>query len=311
MNGFVGQDAEMVFREGKAVFVTAEERERLFVRFGAEVLSWCGELPALVESLATRWNLEVTGSDGGGTSRVFRCLRRDDGTSVWLKLTPDPVIAREEAQALCAWAGRRSVVALRAQDPAAGALLLEGVAPGVPARQLAWRPFQAAAMLQDLRDPLPARAPDSSLRPLSHRVGFLFDLTARRLEASGEGAEVSSAVLARSRESALHLADSGPVSLVHGDLHSANALWGPASGLVAIDPRPSWGDPDFDVLDWVLEGAVDMGELQRRIGELAGLVPALSPERVLAWCRALAVLLAVPRLRGRREDPHTRFLLSL
>lgn len=301
----------MVFREGKAVFVTEEERERLLLRFGSEVLSWCEGLPDLVEVLAGRWDLEVTGSGGGGTSRVFRCLRRDDGTVVWLKLTPDPLIAREEAEALDAWAGRRSVVALRAQDAAAGALLLEAVTPGVPAREEAWSPSQVAVMLRDLRDPPPVRAPGSSLRPLSHRVGFLFDLTARRLEASGMGDRVPSAVLSRSREAALHLADGGPVSLVHGDLHSANVLSGPASRLVAIDPRPSWGDPDFDVLDWVLEGAVGMGELQRRIEGLAETVPGLSPERVLAWCRALAVLLAVPRLRARPDDPHTRFLLSL
>jgi len=166
-------------------------------------------------------------------------------------------------------------------------------------------------MLRDLRDPPPVRAPDSLLRPLSHRVGFLFDLAVRRLEASGLGDRVSPAVLFRSREAALQLADGGPVSLVHGDLHSANVLSGPAFRLVAIDPRPSWGDPDFDVLDWVLEDAVGMGELRRRIEELAETVPSLSPERVLAWCRALAVLLAVPRLCARRDDPHTRFLLSL
>ncbi|MEO3783937.1 aminoglycoside phosphotransferase family protein [Actinocorallia sp. B10E7] len=301
----------MTFEEGEAVFVSPGERERLVVRFGPEVLSWCEELPALVKALTDRWGLEVIGSGGGGTSRVFRCMRRDGRAPVWLKLTPDPVIAGEEAEALQAWAGRPSVVRLQAQDVDSGALLLQDVAPGVPARRLAWRPSQAAALLRDLRHPpLPVR-PRSVLRPLSDRVGFLFELTARRLHALGMDDLLPPPAVERARKSALRLAGSGPVSLVHGDLHTANVLSGPASRLVAIDPRPAWGDPDFDAVDWVLEGAVCLEELQRRIEELAALVPGLSRDRLLAWCRALAVLLAVPALHTRRDDPHIRFLLGL
>ncbi|MGJ3560381.1 hypothetical protein ACR6C2_25120 [Streptomyces sp. INA 01156] len=48
------------------------------------------------------------------------------------------------------------------------------------------------------------------------------------------------AVLGRARARALELAESGPVALVHGDLHSANVLSGPGARMVAIDPRPAW-----------------------------------------------------------------------
>jgi streptomycin 6-kinase len=293
--------------------VGPEVRDRLVVRFGPEVLGWCDVLPVVVGRLVARWDLELVGAGGGGTSRVFRCVRREDGSPVWLKLTPDPVIAAEEAEALRAWAGTSSVVTLLAQELGEGALLLESVEPGVPVRELAWRLPEVAVLLRDLRAPSPAPARRSVLRPLSHRIGFLFDLTSRRLAGAGAGRSglFDSAVLGRARTAALELATSGPVGLVHGDLHPANVLSGPGAGMVAIDPRPAWGDPDFDTVDWVLEGVVERAGLERRIEELSVLVPGLSPDRVLGWCRALAVLIAVPRVCDRRHDPETEFLVSL
>ncbi|WP_106401848.1 aminoglycoside phosphotransferase family protein [Actinocorallia populi] len=284
--------------------VPAEARERLSVRFGPGVLAWCEALPVLVGEFAARWGLELSGADGGGTSRVFRC-RREDGSQVWLKLTPDPVIAREEAEALRSWAGSPSVVSLLEGDLEAGVLLLGGVEPGVPALRSSWSVPQAAALLRGLRDASPLRGEGSVLRPLEERVRFLFDLAGRGPAASLGGA------LERGRAAALELASGGHAALVHGDLHPGNVLWGPGGRLVAIDPRPAWGDPDFDAVDWALEGVRDGEELERRAAELASLVPGSSPERVLGWCGALAVLLAASRLRAGLHGPETRFLVEL
>jgi streptomycin 6-kinase len=291
--------------------ITPEVRDRLVVRFGAEVLAWCDELPALVSELAARWNLDLVAAGGGGTSRVFRCLRRDTGASVWLKLTPESSIAREEAEALRAWAGTPSVVTLLAEDLAAGALLLENVEPGVPARQLAWNLPEVAVLLRDLRVSAPESRGRSVLQPLSRRIDFLFDLTDRRLAAARVNGLVASAVLAGARSAALELAASGPVGLVHGDLHPANVLSGPGARMVAIDPRPTWGDPDFDAVDWVLEGAEGLARLEQRIEKLAAMVPGQSPDRVQGWCRALAALIAVPRICKGRDDAETQFLMAL
>ncbi|MEU9321710.1 aminoglycoside phosphotransferase family protein [Streptomyces sp. NPDC048295] len=291
--------------------VAPEVRDRLVVRFGADVLGWCDELTTLVHELAARWNLDLVEAGGGGTSRVFRCLQRDTGTSVWLKLTPEPLIAREEAEALRTWADMPSLVTLLAADLAAGALLLEHVEPGVPARQLAWNVPEVAALLRDLRVSLPVPGEHSVLRPLSHRIDFLFDLTERRLAAARANGLVAPTVLGQARAAALELAASGPVGLVHGDLHPANVLSGPGARMVAIDPRPTWGDPDFDAVDWVFEGVADPTVLEQRIEELAALVPGMSPRRVLGWCRALAALIAVPRMCAGRDDAETRFLMAL
>ncbi|MFE0331586.1 aminoglycoside phosphotransferase family protein [Streptomyces sp. NPDC003753] len=291
--------------------VAPEVRDRLVVRFGVEVLDWCDALPALVGELAARWNLDVVATGGGGTSRVFRCLRRDTGTSAWLKLTPQPAIAREEAEALRAWAKTPSVVTLLTDDLAAGALLLENVEPGVPVRQLAWNLPRLAALLRDLRGSAPVPGEHSVLRPLSHRINFVFDLTDRRLAAAGADGLFAPAVLEQARASALELATGGPVGLVHGDLHPANVLSGPGARMVAIDPRPAWGDPDFDAVDWVLAGVTSFAALEQRIEQLARMVPGQSPHRVLRWCRALAAVNAVPGMCAGRDDAETRFLMLL
>jgi streptomycin 6-kinase len=167
-----------------------------------------------------------------------------------------------------------------------------------------------AALLRELRADPPAPGEHSVLKPLSHRIGFLFDLADRTLAADRTGPFPPGA-LSRSREAALALAATGPVGLVHGDLHPANALSGPGGRMVAIDPRPAWGDPDFDAVDWALDGITDAGALKERVRKLADLVPGQSPDRVRDWCRALAPLLALPGIRAGREDPETAFLVAL
>lgn len=287
-------------------------RDRFVLRFGPEVVAWCDALPDLVREFAARWGLDPVDTHGGGTSRVFRCVRRDAGVPVWLKLTPEPTIAREEAEALRRWAGAPSVVDLPAEDMAAGVLLLADVSPGRPVKQLAWQLPEVAAVLRDLRAATPAGSEERTvLRPLADRVAFIFDLAERRPAAAEPADRFDPALLDRGRAASLALATGGPVRLVHGDLHPANVLSGPGARMVAIDPRPSWGDPDFDTVDWVLDGVADLATLERRIGTLASMVPGMSPERVLGWCRAQAALFAAPRVRAGREDARTRFLLAL
>ncbi|MDF3301449.1 aminoglycoside phosphotransferase family protein [Streptomyces tropicalis] len=294
------------------VRVVPEVRDRLVVRFGAGALAWCDALPELVGRLAERWDLDVLAAGGGGTSRVFRCARRGTAAAVWLKLTPEPAIAREEAEALRAWTATPAVVGLLESDLSAGALLLEDVQPGVPAGRLARGLPEVAGLLRGLRAASPAPGGPSVLRPLSHRIAFLFDLAGRRLAAAGADDVSVRDLLDRARPAALELAEGGPVGLVHGDLHPGNVLSGPGARLVAIDPRPAWGDPDYDAVDWVLGGASDLRALEQRIGTLSALVPGLSSRRVLDWCRALAVLDAVPSLcAGRPDDAGTRFLREL
>jgi streptomycin 6-kinase len=170
-----------------------------------------------------------------------------------------------------------------------------------------------AALLRDLRQSAPGRPRRSGLRPLAERIRLLSALAERRLTAAGglRLPDRARPLLERAHAASLALCDSGPVGLVHGDLHAGNVLVTTGGRLVAIDPRPTWGDPDFDAVDRVLDGVLDLPALERRAEELASLVPGQSADRVLAWCRALAGFSAAPALCAGRDDARTRFLTVL
>ncbi|MEU6172672.1 aminoglycoside phosphotransferase family protein [Streptantibioticus parmotrematis] len=351
--------------------VPQDARVRLVARFGPCAEEWCDTLPERLGLLAGRWSLALGEQSGGGTSRVVRC-RLADGADAYLKLTPDPDIARQEAEALRLWdCGGRTPRLLDAAQ-AEGALLIAAVdgADGRAARTLAEslregtdgefgpggrageRLGEVAVLLASLRGRVPG--PGTGLPSLAERIDFLFELTRRRIDAAAAvtvsaGTSATAAVTATEaaavtvptavekeasteadrepgpgdlvvtpelvegcRRAALALARSGPAFLVHGDLHPGNVLDpGGGAGLVAIDPRPCVGDPDFDAVDWVLAGVRSEAAVHDRIRRLVELVPGLDEARVRGWCRATAVIIAGPRAARGARDPHTRLLLGL
>jgi streptomycin 6-kinase len=155
------------------------------------------------------------------------------------------------------------------------------------------------------------------LPPLSERIEFIFGLIRSRLTGARAAPLVEPGLVTAGHELARTLAQTGPTALVHGDLHLANILIARQPGqpsqpslLVAIDPRPCLGDPDFDAVDWVLApGATQTPG--HRIEELCGLVPGLDADRLWAWCRATAVIIVVQHLHNRPPDARIPFLLQL
>ena len=289
----------------------AEGRRKLADRFGPAGDAWGDELPGLVERCCRRWGLTLDQAVSGGTARVF-LGQQPGGRRVVLKLTPDSEIAGDEATALRAWAAARQVVDLLETDIAAGALLLEAVQPGTKVSDWPALPPLAdvAGLLTALRQ---VHGPDtSSLPTAADGLEIMFDRTERYRASPPVAALVPAGLVDRARRTARELAQSGPAALVHGDLHPANVLdGGPARGLVAIDPRPSLGDPDWDAVDWVMTRAASRAEIQDRIAQLAGLVPGLDGDRVWRWCLAAAVVLAVQRLRQHPPDDAAGLLLDL
>ena len=81
--------------------------------------------------------------------------------------------------------------------------------------------------------------------------------------------------------------------------------------MVAIDPRPCPGDPAFDAVDWVLASGGGEAAVQDRIDRLAGYLDEVDADRVWAWCRGLAVVVAVSRLSRRADDQVGRDLLGI
>lgn len=286
-------------------------RVRLARRFGPDVAVWCEALPDLADDLAGRWRLTLASAwPNGGTSVVFPC-ESAAGEQRVLKLTPDPEIAAGEAVALTAWHACPHTVPLHAADPGRGALLLERVRPGTRlADERDPYPIEEIVpLLQDLCQPVP----DLELPALKDRADFLLDLTSQRLEQYPAAAEhVPPGLVEASRERASGLAGSGPRMLIHGDLHPGNVLRGaPGRGLVAIDPRPCLGDPAFDAIDWVLADGGDGPEVRQRAERLASRVTGLDPDRVWAWCRAMAVVIGVIALIARDDVTAGERLIAL
>jgi len=244
--------------------------ERMVARFGPGVLTWVDALPELIGRLTDRWDLTVVRHLPGGTSHALLCHRRGT-TPVVLKLTPEAHIAVEEHAALTAWASSPRMVDVLDADLASGALLLEWLEPGTPARG---RPVPLVVdLLRELHLP-----PVDGFRPLRERVDFVFDLLrGRRPDVLDE--------VERGRKMALALAeDRVEPKLLHGDLHQENVLDAGPRGLVAIDPRPCVGDPATDAVDFAFEGP----DLRDRIEALSAVVDG---DRLFAWCEAFAVFL--------------------
>lgn len=110
----------------------------------------------------------------------------------------------------------------------------------------------------------------------------------------------------------MELATSGPVALIHGDLHPANVLdAGPGRGAVAIDPRPGLGDPALDAIDWMFVPMARGGTIDDGLKALAPHVADFDAERVRAWCVAMAPLVALSPLRRGERSPFTDAVLEL
>jgi streptomycin 6-kinase len=306
--GAPGHDERMLDPD---FLLDADGRERLIVRFGAGVDSWCAALPKLVELCCLRWHLELDQALSGNTSRVFIGRQHGDN-GVVLKLTPDRAIANEEALALRAWAATPHAVGLLDADLEAGALLLERIEPGTKVGdepELA-PASEVAELLIGLRcttsydgAQLPALA--QGLESMFARIGGL-------RSNPRVSPVVAPHLLAHGHRIARELAGSGPAGLLHGDLHVSNMLRaGPARGLVAIDPRPCSGDLTFDAIDWTLDRATSTDEVHERIGQLGKLVPDLDRDRLRRWCQATAAAIAVLRLRHHPPDGTTQLLLQL
>jgi streptomycin 6-kinase len=288
-------------------------RERLLDRFGPDAEPWCDGLAGLVAAYCERWRLELDEALSGGTSRVF--LGRQGGDRpVVLKLTPDPSVAVSEAVALRAWARTPHAVDLLESEPEAGVLLLDRVMPGTKAAALAALPSleDFAELLAGLRD---AQGQDvAALRSSAEGLDFIYRLIARRASDPYVSRFVPPDMVARGRERALELsASASDRGLVHGDLHLSNILdGGPARGLVAIDPRPSYGDRTWDAIDMALARVASAAELDDRISRMTALVPGLNGGRLHQWCQATAVINVVQFLFRRRDAGAVpdKFLLS-
>jgi streptomycin 6-kinase len=191
-------------------------------------------------------------------------------------------------------------------------LLLENIEPGTKVSDQPEPPpvSEVAELLTGLRGA--ARYDGGQLPTLAQGMESMFSRIGGLLSNPRLSSLVPAQVLADGHRKARELASDGPAGLLHGDLHLSNILRAaPPRGLVAIDPRPGVGDLTFDAIDWTLDRATSIDEVNERIGQLCRLVPDLDRDRLWRWCQATAAALAVLRLRHRPQDGTTQLLLRL
>ncbi|HEY2550201.1 MAG TPA: aminoglycoside phosphotransferase family protein [Streptosporangiaceae bacterium] len=291
--------------------MVAEITDCLSLRFGSGIAAWCSAVPALADEVAGRWGLTLGDRYAyGASSVVLYCSVAGGGRAV-LKLSPDPPFLADQAAMLCLFASSGKVPDVLAVDPAAGAVLLESIEPGTAADELKHPP--SAQEWGDLILALhhAAPPPPGFPRDLRGRCDEFFARIGRRLSEPPIGQRVRPADLDRAAHRYGLLLDSAPSRvLLHGDLHLGNVLdGGPARGLVAIDPRACTGDPCFDAVDYALDGAGQDGVGNR----CAALAPAagLDPDRLYAWCRAIAPIIAISRIGDPGRQQAVAELLAL
>jgi streptomycin 6-kinase len=289
---------------------TKDLTARLIRRYGDGVTSWCAGLPALAVAMSRRWQL-VLGDPflAGNSSAAFRCVRAD-GTPAVLKLSPDRPVVAEQVTTLKLFEPGGSVPAVLEADIEAGAVLLEMIEPGTPAGELPVPPSAAewARLLSNLHL---AVVPTDYPRDLRGQCDGFFDRIGRRVAEPDIGCWVSAADVERgaARCRALVATESARV-LLHGDLHLSNVLdGGPARGLVAIDPRACVGDPCFDAVDYLLDGA-GLDGVATRCAALAA-ASGLDESRLLEWCRGVAPVVVISYLNRPGAAPAVAEMLAL
>ncbi|MBD0338343.1 MAG: phosphotransferase [Thermoleophilia bacterium] len=244
---------------------------------------WRARAPALAAACAEAWSLRLGEAYEHGHASLTLRAELPDGTPVVLKVGFPHAEAERESDALLHYGGR-GAVRLLAHDPERNALLLERCEPGTSLWEVEDDEEAmsiAASVLRRLWSLPPA--PDHSFRVLADEadawLGQLradWDVLGRPFERA-----LVDAAVAAVRE----LAPSQPrLVLCHQDFQGSNVLRAEREPWLAIDPKPTVGEPAFDVASLLRDRRWDVRApvIRRRLDLLAGELE-LDRERLRGW----------------------------
>ena len=246
--------------------------------------------PELVDALAARWSLTLEKPFAEIKLNYVAPAVRADETRCVLKVSRHLRDTRNEIAALRLWAGDGAARLLEA-DPEVGALLVERLEPGTMLVTVAEvdddrATIIAAGVLRQLWRPVPAG--DHGLRPLDNWCGA-YDRNRAVLLEGDEGFPI--ALFQRADELRRDLlASTNSASVLHGDMHHFNVLRAQRAEWLAIDPKGLYGDPAFDVCQflrnpWSVPTTWNARRLDIFCAELG-----LDRQRTRDWCFVHAVL---------------------
>jgi streptomycin 6-kinase len=209
---------------------------------GERVDGWLATIPALLERLEKGWDFTPEACMLGGVASVLLRGTLKDGHVAILKIPFDPQLVLWEAQALEHWQGRGCSPKLIALDKKA--LLLEYVVGDPVTGSSLVDPVKIVELVKCLHaEPQPKNITVPDLHSVwLERV----DILEARLKLRAPGALQEELIKARTLALSLHHSTPKKV-LLHGDLHLGNMLIDQTGSLHAIDPKPRYGDPGWDV----------------------------------------------------------------
>ena len=211
-----------------------------FAERGPAWAEWVRRLPKLASALVDEWELAVDGEPLSGWTALVVPVTTADGEPAMLKLVCPGEEEEHEHLALQRWGGDGAVRLMRA-DPARRAMLLERLHH----RDLTEVPvLEACEIVAGLYARLHVPAlPQLRLQTL-YIERWTDDLSRLPRSAPIPHRLVEQAV-SLGRDLAADPASVG--TMIHGDLHYENVLAADREPWLVIDPKPTSGDPHYEV----------------------------------------------------------------
>jgi streptomycin 6-kinase len=274
---------------------------------GPEWAAFVDRLPGLVRDLLDEWQLTGDGDATHGETALVLPVRTAAGRPAVLKVGWPHEEAEHEHLALQRWGGGGAVQLLRA-DPRRSALLLERLHPEDLTEVWDLEACEVVAGLY-ARIHVPAL-------PQLRRQTVLVERGLEALARLPRGAPIPRRLveqaLALGRDLVADPASTG--TLIHGDLHYENVLAGDREPWLVIDPKPTSGDPHYEVapLLWnrwdELAGDVRGGVRRRFLATVDA--AGLDEDRARDWVVVRVVLNAVGELAEHPGAPDRAWLTT-
>lgn len=263
--------------------------------------AWLEALPEYVADARVGLGLDWIGEPfqpGGMTAWVAPVRSATHGYAV-LKLACRHEEAEDEAAGLECWAGSGAVALLHAEqvDERTVLLLLERLVPGEwllhepPARQ----DEVIAGLLTRLWIEPPAQPSFRSLTTLCDFWAERCERWAQRLGKEQDagrapGGPVDPGLIRAGIELFRSLPrEPAEQRLLCTDLHAENVLSARREPWLMVDPKPYVGDPSFDLLQHILNGAARFGREPRALCRRMAALTGQDPRRVELWLFARCV----------------------
>ncbi len=210
-----------------------------FAERGPAWAEWVRRLPKLAATILDEWELAVDGEPLSGWTALVVPVTTPGGEPAMLKLVC-PGDRHTEHLALQRWGGDGAVRLLRA-DPARRALLLERLHQ----RDLTEVPVLEACEIVAALYPRLHVPALPQLRPQTLYIERWTDDLARLPRGAPIPHRLVEQAVSLGREFVADPASVG--TMIHGDLHYENVLAADREPWLVIDPKPTSGDPHYEV----------------------------------------------------------------